>query len=85
MERSSRDRIAVLEIDWLEDWKLRFRALGGGSRGSQHELQEYTKVFKMRLVRDTSLFHENVVFEGSNGRQIAFDPKHAYSGILEGK
>lgn len=42
------------------------------------------RVFKMRLTRDTSLFHENVVFEGSNGRQIAFDPLHAYSGTLEG-
>ncbi|KOX76107.1 hypothetical protein WN51_11822 [Melipona quadrifasciata] len=42
-----------------------------------------TKVFKMRLTRDTSLFDENVVFEGSNGRQIAFDPLHAYSGTLE--
>lgn len=39
----------------------------------------------MRLTRDTSLFDENVVFEGSNGRQIAFDPLHAYSGTLEGK
>lgn len=45
----------------------------------------YFRVFKMRLIRDTSLFHENVVFEGPNGRQIAFDPMHAYSGTLEGE
>ncbi|CAK9800445.1 Disintegrin and metalloproteinase domain-containing protein 10 [Anthophora quadrimaculata] len=46
-------------------------------------LHALDRVFKMRLTRDTSLFHENVVFEGSNGRQIAFDPLHAYSGTLE--
>lgn len=46
-------------------------------------LHALDRVFKMRLIRDTSLFHENVVFEGSNGRQIAFDPMHAYSGTLE--
>ncbi|XP_043250301.1 disintegrin and metalloproteinase domain-containing protein 10-like [Colletes gigas] len=46
-------------------------------------LHALDRIFKMRLTRDTSLFHENVVFEGSNGRQIAFDPLHAYSGTLE--
>ncbi|XP_033353105.1 disintegrin and metalloproteinase domain-containing protein 10-like [Bombus vosnesenskii] len=46
-------------------------------------LHALDRVFKMRLTRDTSLFDENVVFEGSNGRQIAFDPLHAYSGTLE--
>ncbi|CAL7939204.1 unnamed protein product [Xylocopa violacea] len=46
-------------------------------------LRALDRVFKMRLTRDTSLFHENVVFEGSNGRRIAFDPLHAYVGTLE--
>ncbi|XP_053986021.1 disintegrin and metalloproteinase domain-containing protein 10-like [Hylaeus anthracinus] len=46
-------------------------------------LHALDRVFKMRLTRDTSLFHENVAFEGSNGRRIAFDPLHAYSGTLE--
>ncbi|XP_076249843.1 disintegrin and metalloproteinase domain-containing protein 10 [Calliopsis andreniformis] len=46
-------------------------------------LHALDRVFKMRLTRDTSLFHDNVVFEGSNGQQITFDPLHAYSGTLE--
>ncbi|XP_076396323.1 disintegrin and metalloproteinase domain-containing protein 10 isoform X3 [Megachile rotundata] len=46
-------------------------------------LHALDRVFKMRLTRDTSLFHEDVVFEGSNGREIAFDPLHAYSGIVD--
>ncbi|XP_076544396.1 disintegrin and metalloproteinase domain-containing protein 10 isoform X2 [Osmia lignaria lignaria] len=46
-------------------------------------LHALDRVFKMRLTRDTSLFHEDVVFEGSNGREIGFDPLHAYTGTLE--
>ncbi|KZC07717.1 Disintegrin and metalloproteinase domain-containing protein 10 [Dufourea novaeangliae] len=46
-------------------------------------LHALDRVFKMRLTRDTSLFHEDVVFEGSNDRDITFDPLHAYTGTLE--
>ncbi|XP_076221572.1 disintegrin and metalloproteinase domain-containing protein 10 [Nomia melanderi] len=46
-------------------------------------LHALDRVFKMRLTRDTSLFRDDVVFEGSNGRQIAFDPLHAYTGTLD--
>ena len=38
----------------------------------------------MRLVRDTSLFHDDVVFEGSKSQPIPFDPSHTYTGTLEG-
>ncbi|XP_076644543.1 disintegrin and metalloproteinase domain-containing protein 10 isoform X2 [Halictus rubicundus] len=46
-------------------------------------LHALDRVFKMRLTRDTSLFGEDVVFEGSSGREIAFDPHHAYTGTLD--
>ncbi|XP_035731065.1 disintegrin and metalloproteinase domain-containing protein 10-like [Vespa mandarinia] len=46
-------------------------------------LRALDREFKMRLVRDTSLFHEETTFEGSNDRNIAFDPSHTYSGTLE--
>ncbi|XP_017885545.1 disintegrin and metalloproteinase domain-containing protein 10-like [Ceratina calcarata] len=54
-----------------------------GNASLNLRLHALDRVFKMRLTRDTSLFYENVVFEGSNGRQIAFDPLHAYTGTLE--
>lgn len=42
------------------------------------------RVFKLVLRPDHSLFAEDVVFEGENGRTIDFDPGKAYVGNLEG-
>ncbi|KAH0554942.1 hypothetical protein KQX54_014021 [Cotesia glomerata] len=39
-------------------------------------------IFKMRLKRDKTLFHDAVLFETSNGT-ISFDPSHVYVGGLE--
>ncbi|XP_034948232.1 disintegrin and metalloproteinase domain-containing protein 10-like [Chelonus insularis] len=46
-------------------------------------LNAFDRVFKMKLVRDTSVFHKDVLFETSNGRSISFDPSHVYTGSLE--
>ncbi|KAK2575767.1 hypothetical protein KPH14_007153 [Odynerus spinipes] len=46
-------------------------------------LRALDREFKMRLVRDTSLFHEEATFEGSKDREIGFDPSHTYTGTLE--
>ncbi|XP_043289218.1 disintegrin and metalloproteinase domain-containing protein 10-like [Venturia canescens] len=47
------------------------------------DVKALDRTFKMRLVRDTGLFHKDVVFEASNDRPISFDPSHTYTGTLE--
>ncbi|XP_044581254.1 disintegrin and metalloproteinase domain-containing protein 10-like [Cotesia glomerata] len=42
----------------------------------------FDRIFKMRLKRDKTLFHDAVLFETSNGT-ISFDPSHVYVGGLE--
>ncbi|XP_044018112.1 disintegrin and metalloproteinase domain-containing protein 10-like [Aphidius gifuensis] len=41
------------------------------------------RVYKIRLIRDTGLFHANTSFEGSNGQVIDFDPSNVYTGSIE--
>ncbi|XP_057330460.1 disintegrin and metalloproteinase domain-containing protein 10-like [Microplitis mediator] len=43
----------------------------------------FDRIFKMRLTRDPTIFHSDVLFETSNARPIAFDPSHVYVGSLE--
>ncbi|XP_063987004.1 disintegrin and metalloproteinase domain-containing protein 10-like isoform X2 [Diachasmimorpha longicaudata] len=43
----------------------------------------FERTYRMRLVRDTTLYHENAIFEASSGRPISFDSSHIYMGTLE--
>ncbi|KAJ4437711.1 hypothetical protein ANN_17856 [Periplaneta americana] len=43
-----------------------------------------TRVFRLLLRPDGSVFSRDVVFESSSGRQLQFDPGKMYAGTLEG-
>ncbi|XP_015116247.1 disintegrin and metalloproteinase domain-containing protein 10 isoform X2 [Diachasma alloeum] len=43
----------------------------------------FDRTYRMRLVQDTTLYHENAIFETSSGRPISFDSSHIYTGTLE--
>uniref|UniRef100_A0A0C9RNW9 ADAM10 endopeptidase n=1 Tax=Fopius arisanus TaxID=64838 RepID=A0A0C9RNW9_9HYME len=45
-------------------------------------LHALDRTFTMRLTRDTRIFAEDAIFEGTNG-PISFDPVHSYVGTIE--
>lgn len=48
-------------------------------------LNSVSRVFKLLLRPDQSLFADDVEFEGAKGKRIDFDVGTAYIGTLEGK
>ncbi|XP_011303920.1 disintegrin and metalloproteinase domain-containing protein 10 isoform X2 [Fopius arisanus] len=74
----------IYDIEMLKRHRTRARRdIRGTGETVCLNLTAFDRTYRMRLVRDTTLYHENAIFETSSG-PISFDSSHIYRGTLEG-